>query len=756
MINHQTLGEWSQWFWPFFANHLWQATLFGVVVWIAAILLKQARARHNVSHIIWIMSFAKFLFPSICLFLIAKGLGLNISWPSGSNVIDTNNADVLLQIAEPIIQFEQPGVDAAHSDLYCVLTALWALGAVLCFAHWRIRRHRLSAATLDGKRIGTGREALMLENLKSRLGVSRRVDLIISSRFAEPFVWRALRPVIVLPQGLAEQLTDRELESVMTHELFHAKHFDNLFGSLQMFICCLFWFHPLVWLIDRKLIEARELRCDDLVLLNGAAPEDYAASLWKVVQFGFGWRVEGVSRATGSNLNRRIKLMLNADYRSKSSIVNRSLAGITFATLIALAVTMALFSRDKTALAGSAIAGAPIVQDKKYIATAPMQFENMPDLPIIITDARFSIGDARARTENAAGPDGVKVVVTYKEGAAREVEYLINMVNQGNRRITGIIVDIQNEPFWGKKHALSPHILSSNPAAVSEKAIDSQGTFTFRDNMLIEEKEGDGNLMSHLYDFKVRVMAVRFDSEQNWIWSASAKTARQSETAISFPSKRRDTIILKDESASKISLTEQNQQANDQIRPMDISTRPTILYREKASYTQEARDNQIQGIVVLSVVFGTDSQLQDIEVVQGLPYGLNESAIAAAKKLRFEPAVKDGQPVSVRGKLEFSFNLYNYSGPIYQMDASLRPKITYREKAQYTQEARDNNVEGTVALNVVFGVDGHVSVLSVIKELPYGLTQEAVEATKKIRFEPAMVDGKSVNVRGTLEFTFKL
>ena len=48
--------------------------------------------------------------------------------------------------------------------------------------------------------------------------------------------------------------------------------------------------------------------------------------------------------------------------------------------------------------------------------------------------------------------------------------------------------------------------------------------------------------------------------------------------------------------------------------------------------------------------------------------------------------MKDGRPVSVRGSLEFTFNLY--MDPVQQMDSSLRPTILYREKAQYTQEAK--------------------------------------------------------------------
>lgn len=94
------------------------------------------------------------------------------------------------------------------------------------------------------------------------------------------------------------------------------------------------------------------------------------------------------------------------------------------------------------------------------------------------------------------------------------------------------------------------------------------------------------------------------------------------------------------------------------VQPMTANLRPTILYKEKAKYTEEARQNKVQGTVVLNVIFTADGRITQIRVVRGLPDGLTEKAIEAAQKIRFNPAVKNGSPVSVRGNLEFSFNLY--------------------------------------------------------------------------------------------------
>jgi TonB family protein len=734
MTSHQSLVEWSEWFWPVFTNHLWQATLFALVVWIAAFWLGRARARH----IIWLMAFAKFLLPSALLFLLARETGLNLSWPAWTERAAVADAEVFFQFSEPVEQATRSNAGAGHNEVYCVLTALWLIGVALCFARWGWRRRRLAAAVRAGDVVETGREAATLEDLKSRLNVSRPVRLVVSSRFAEPAVWRALRPVIVLPRGLSERLSDGEFESVLTHELFHVKRFDNLFGSLQMLVCCLFWFHPLVWLIDRRLIEGRELMCDERVVLSGAAPDAYAASLWKVVQFGFGWPVDGVSRATGSNLKRRVKIMLNASHRSKSSMTSRAIAGITFVALIALAAAMTLFTRDR-----AAIVEATNVQDQKFIATTPTRFENLPDIPIVITEARLSVGEARVVTNGGVDPGRRASHRAVRGETGRDVEFLANLVNQSDRRVTAIMVEIRNPSFWGDEPLstiLNPIINSGAPG--QQGAVDPQQSFTIETHFPLQEKKGDLDLMNHLFDFNIRVRGVKFESDEYWLMAQPGKT----------PSTSRVQMIMK----RKDSAAAQNQIAAVPIQPMDISTRPTILYKEKARYTREARDNKVEGTVVLSVVFGTDAQIRDIEVVQGLPFGLTENAIEAAKRIRFEPAQKNGQQVNVRGKLEFTFNLYLYKDPIQPMTSSTRPTILYKEKAQYTREAEDNKIEGTVVLSVVFGADGQIGDLRVIRSLPHGLTQKAIEAASKIRFNPAVKDGQPISVRGNIEYTFNL
>ena len=82
-------------------------------------------------------------------------------------------------------------------------------------------------------------------------------------------------------------------------------------------------------------------------------------------------------------------------------------------------------------------------------------------------------------------------------------------------------------------------------------------------------------------------------------------------------------------------------------------------YRNRSHNTQKKHVlNQVSGTVVLRAVFSSSGEVVQIRALRTLPFGLTERAIAAARQIRFVPAVKGGQPVSVAMQLEYNFNLY--------------------------------------------------------------------------------------------------
>jgi periplasmic protein TonB len=85
---------------------------------------------------------------------------------------------------------------------------------------------------------------------------------------------------------------------------------------------------------------------------------------------------------------------------------------------------------------------------------------------------------------------------------------------------------------------------------------------------------------------------------------------------------------------------------------------PRALDTPDPEYSEEARKAKYQGVVVLWLVVGPDGKPRDIKVSRPLGMGLDQKAIEAVQRWRFEPAMKDGRPVAVQINVEVNFRLY--------------------------------------------------------------------------------------------------
>jgi TonB family protein len=84
----------------------------------------------------------------------------------------------------------------------------------------------------------------------------------------------------------------------------------------------------------------------------------------------------------------------------------------------------------------------------------------------------------------------------------------------------------------------------------------------------------------------------------------------------------------------------------------------TIALKQRAMYTEAARQKQVQGKVVLRVTFQANGAIGEITPISELSHGLTEAAIAAARKIVFIPAQKDGVRYSVTKPVEYTFTIY--------------------------------------------------------------------------------------------------
>jgi beta-lactamase regulating signal transducer with metallopeptidase domain/uncharacterized GH25 family protein len=184
-----------------------------------------------------------------------------------------------------------PDADPAETEWPTVVTqisvALWSagvLGFLLRFLRglWLLRVLRRSTRPVDDE-IPAG----IRDQVSSSLGIDRLPPIAVSSRVAGPVAMGLIRPLVILPERLIESLEPTALRDVLVHECAHVRRRDHLVGLLQRLAEMLYWPHPLIHVLNRRLSRAREEICDNFVLAQGDACE-FARTLLFLAERGEG------------------------------------------------------------------------------------------------------------------------------------------------------------------------------------------------------------------------------------------------------------------------------------------------------------------------------------------------------------------------------------------------------------------------------------------------------------------------------------
>lgn len=290
-------------------NHLWQSTLFAAIAALATLGLRTNRAQ--VRYWLWFSASLKFFLPLALL----MSLGSRFEWaPAANEAAPPAVSMAIEQVAEPFadtVTFAPPAPGARDWTPLAIF-AVWSLGfatiATVRFRGWlRIRAAVRASVPLD---------------IPAAVGVRATPGLL------EPGVVGWVKPVLLVPEGIAERLTPRQLEAVLAHELCHVRRRDNLTSAIHMIVEAIFWFHPLVWWIGARLVEERERACDEGVLSLGNEPHVYAEAILNVCKLYVESPLACVSGVTGSDLKKRIEAIMT----------NRMTIRLNFAKKVALAV----------------------------------------------------------------------------------------------------------------------------------------------------------------------------------------------------------------------------------------------------------------------------------------------------------------------------------------------------------------------------------------------------------------------------------
>src|SRR5688572_7613211 len=204
------------------SNHLWQSTLFAVAAGLLSVALRRNQAR--IRYWVWFSASVKFFVPFTLLITFGSGL----EWaPTAQHITPPAVSSAMGQISQPFSDFSlvaertPPSTPAAVSFTVAILALVWMSGA-MALAVTRFRLWRRVRAVVH-----TSTPCCVP-------GVPTGVDVRSAPGLMEPGVVGWWRPVLLLPLGIEDHLTPRQLDAVLAHELCHVRRRDNLTSTIHM------------------------------------------------------------------------------------------------------------------------------------------------------------------------------------------------------------------------------------------------------------------------------------------------------------------------------------------------------------------------------------------------------------------------------------------------------------------------------------------------------------------------------------------
>ena len=376
-------------------DHLWQSTLFALAAGLLTLPLRGAGA--GVRYGLWLAASVKFLVPFALLAavgsLVVAPLHLAATPPPHSFAViapmvePMTSASILAAPAAlPVVPQTAIG---RPFDLAPVLLGVWALGLAGVLLLWAVRWGRVRAALLAA----------------SPMDLAAPVPVLSSPTLFEPGVVGVRRPVLVLPEGIAERLSLAELNAILAHELCHVRRRDNLTGAIHMLVQALFWFHPLVWWLGGRLVDERERACDEAVIRAGHDRDTYARGILETCRLYLQSPLVCVAGASGSSLEDRVVAIMTSPLCKPLPLTAKALLGMAGALALASPVAAGILAAPPIQMAQPAAApiapaaaprAAAVATPAEAAAPAAAAQPPEPPKPIVLAQASAAPSPAAA------------------------------------------------------------------------------------------------------------------------------------------------------------------------------------------------------------------------------------------------------------------------------------------------------------------------------------------------------------------------
>ena len=254
---------------------------------------------------------------------------------------------------------------------------------------------RVAALVRRAPEVESGRVVAIVRWLECNVRMPARIRLVAPDVPVEPGVYGILRPVLLWPSALTDRLSDSQIAAIAVHELAHVQRLDNLTAVLHRAIATVFWFHPVVWMIGRRLEIERERACDEAVLERGSEPRAYAAGILETCRVCLA-APAGVAGVSGPELKSRIERIVTCEAPAALTVQQKAL--LVAAALVMVAFPVAAAIQSSTSAPQTALTSADAEARSFEVASIkPKGAGGGMVLMQVLPGGRVNIANASAR-----------------------------------------------------------------------------------------------------------------------------------------------------------------------------------------------------------------------------------------------------------------------------------------------------------------------------------------------------------------------
>ena len=725
--------------WPLYAIHMVEVSLFILLVCtVDRWLTLETRLRYG----LYLLALAKVFVPPV------------LAIPIPSFLHSTAAVTVHEGVSSGVVSeaFDgSPGLVTPFPPAF-YLFCLWVISVLVWtgVALWKnmaFRRTLKSAAPVD------------LASDVSSLSVPGNLKVYAKTDLPSPILVGLIRPRLFLPSKWSSW-TSEELRGVVKHELAHLERRDIYVLILQAMATALFGANPLIWLLNRRLMYVRELRCDEAVLRETSlSPAEYGRLLLGLVD-----RRPMPSALTvffadrGTTLKKRLEHVLSF----KEGGIKRSKRQLAVLILVGLAIVPLSIREAYT-------------QNERAIGALNPSGDGRG------TELNQVQQTAPAVADNS---DTVTVAVPMDD----EADVKTKPVSIGQFKSTVILSDILAQ--------------FANSSMATEEGFDATVTLKVRvdadawvGDVKVINVEGPAGFRNAVEDVvsRMRFKPAKRDSENVPVWftqqisihnypstkeiqTPNSTSLRDAGLAGTFASdqvdkKPRPSRIVSPEYPRAAAVEKLNRSADANIREFwSVDVKPVVMHSVAPVYPEQALKAGLSGNVFLKFKVNVDGSVSDVRDLRGQSIFV-KPAIDAISQFRFKPAAHEGKPVAVWMTQAIKFKPTKTGAVLPQTDnievsdnqvfeiseVDVKPEITNSDavRPNYPDSAKEAGLTGNVFLVFKINVDGSVSDVQILKGDEV-FRQPAIEAVTRFRYTPAALDGKAVPVWMTQRIAFAL